>query len=156
MPRTVSFCLLAALILSPAASWAKVNKDLTYSYQAIWSTAVRMLRADRGYKITDKDKDSGYILFIYPGSGSVKECTASMELLRTTDENGYDIVRVLLNIAHQPSYVALHLLDRLERKLLDERGDPPPRTKPKKKPTPPKKDEKNKGEDRRPGEKQAH
>ena len=138
MLRTVSLWLLAAVLLWPGTGWAKIKKDLTYSYSAVWTTTIRLLRADRGYKITDKDRESGYVLFVYPGNGSVKECHAALEIVRARDENGYSVVRVMLEIAHQPSYIALDLLDRLERKLTEERGEAPPRRRdPPPKPDPP-------------------
>ena len=118
--------LVALSMLSSAPALAKSTKDLTYGYDTIWTTTVRFLRADRGYKITDRDSDSGYILFIYPGTGSVKECSAALELVPTVNEDGHDVIRLQLGIAHQPSYIEISLLDRLERKLLDERGEPPP------------------------------
>jgi hypothetical protein len=114
-------------LLLPASAAAKSTRDLNYGYAAVWTTAIRFLRADRDYKITDRDKEAGYILFVYPGSGSVKECHASLEIVSTVDQNDYVVTRLLLKIAHQPSYVELHLLDRLERKLVDERGEAAPR-----------------------------
>jgi hypothetical protein len=130
------------LLLVPGLAAAKSTKNLTYAFNTIWTTAVRLLRADRGYKITDRDKESGYILFVYPGRGSVKECAAALELVPSLDDNGYKVIRVQLEIAHQASYVEFDLLDRLERKLREERGEPPPARKPEKdKPKPPAKDE---------------
>ena len=52
------------------------------------------------------------------------ECARS--LVVETDGNGYKVVRAVLQIASQPAYVEVDLLDRLERKLLEERGQPPP------------------------------
>lgn len=119
--------------LAAAWLWAGANpamaaseKSLDYRYDTIWSAAVRLIRADKGYVIKDRDRENGYIIFVYPGSGAVKECTASMELVRITDDRGYRRVRVKLSIAHQPSYIEVHLLDALEQKLREEQGSPPP------------------------------
>lgn len=148
--RRATVALPLLLLLLPAPAAAKSTKNMTYGFNAIWTTAVRLLRADRGYKITDRDKDSGYILFVYPGRGSVKECTAALEIVPSLDDNGYEVIRVQLEIAHQASYVELDLLDRLERKLREERGEPPPARKPEKDtPKPPAKD-KQKPEDKPP------
>ena len=134
--------LLLALLLLPAAprpAEAKMGKTFTYRYKVIWSTAIRLIRADKSYKVGDKDKENGYILFTYPGQGAVKECSATMELFPTVDRDGYKRVEVKLRIAHQPSYIELHLLDALEKKLNDEQGDPPPAQRaPQKKPRSPK------------------
>jgi hypothetical protein len=122
---------VAGALALPRPAAAKISKDFTYTYGVVWSTAIRLIRADKGYEITDKDKANGYVLFIYPGSGSVEKCAASMELFRVKAQDGTQRVRVQLTIAHQPSYVALHLLDTLETKLRQERGEPPrPRKKP--------------------------
>jgi hypothetical protein len=133
--------LLLALLLLPAAprpAEAKMGKTFTYRYKVIWSTAIRLIRADKSYKVGDKDKENGYILFTYPGRGAVKECSATMELFPTVDQDGYKRVEVKLRIAHQPSYIELHLLDALEKKLSDEQGDPPPAQRaPQKKPKSP-------------------
>jgi len=141
MARSATALLLACLALAPATAGAKSTRDFTYSYQALWTTTIRLLRVDRGYKVTDQDPSNGFILFVYPGTGSVTECHGSLELMAVTDVNGYKVVRVVLQIAHQPSYVEVDLLDRLEQKLLDERGQPPPhrRDPPADKPKKPKK-----------------
>ena len=134
--------LIVPLLLTgtPAPASAKSQKDLGYTYDVVWSTTVRFLRADRGYKITDKDKDNGFVLFVYPGAGSIKECNASLEMLRTTDDEGRKQIRLQLTIQHQPSYIEVHLLDTLEEKLRDEQGAPPqsapPAPPPKKEPAP--------------------
>jgi len=79
----------------------------------------------RGYRITDKDREAGYVLFVYPGDGAVKECAASLELLRVVDEAGLERVRLQLSIASQPSYIEVHLLDQLEQKIIEEQGRRP-------------------------------
>ena len=151
----ITALLLAGVLLLPATATAKTKKDLTYSFKAVWTTAIRMLRADRGYKITDKDRDSGYILFVFPGSGSVKECRASLEIVDTVDENRFKVVRLQLEIAHQPSYIELDLLDRLESKLREERGGPPPpKVQDKERPGPQPKD-KDKDKDNQPRQEQT-
>ena len=120
--------LLGLLVgLAPAAH-AKSNKRLGYRFDTVWSSAVRLIRVDRGYTLKDKDKENGFILFVFPGSGAVKACPASMELVRVRGQSGEPLIQVQLNIAHQPSYVEIHLLDTLERKLQQEQGPPPPYT----------------------------
>lgn len=133
-----TFLFLTFCWTPPAA--AKSTKTLAYRYPVVWSTTIRFLRADRGYKIEDKDKENGYVLFVFPGKGAVKDCAAALELFQITDEEGAQKVRLQLNIAHQPSYVEIHLLDQLESKLREERGAPRPEPVPppkKKEPAPP-------------------
>ncbi len=118
--------LVMSLLLWATPAWAaKSQKTFTYSYDVVWSTLVRLLRADRGYPITDRDKDNGYLLFTYPGTGGVKECPASVEILKIKEEDRVRRVRVQLLIAHQPSYIQVQLLDALERKLIEEQGQEP-------------------------------
>ncbi|MCC6749717.1 MAG: hypothetical protein IT371_18775 [Deltaproteobacteria bacterium] len=129
---------LAALASSGSAA-AKATRSLDWSFSAIWSSTIRLLRVDRGYKVTDKDKENGFILFVFPGAGAVKECAANLEIIPVTDEHGYRRIRLQLAIAHQPSYIEVQLLDDLERKLQEEHGRPPPpkRKEPEQKPKPP-------------------
>jgi hypothetical protein len=145
MRRLVTLLLLSGL-LAPGAALAKSEKTLEYTYRSIWSASIRFLRADRGYPIKDKDRENGYILFVYPGSGSVKECMASLEIIPVVDENGFERIKLSLGIQHQPSYIEVHLLDKLEQKLRDELGSPPPP----RKPAPEKKPEKEKPEKEKP------
>ena len=134
-----------ALIALPSAALAKTSRDLEYRYKTIWTSIIRLLRADLSYKITDQDKESGYILFVYPGEGRVKQCSASMEVL-PIQEDGNAKIRVQLNIAHQPSYIEIHLLDKLEDKLREEQGPPQPR--PVKKPPDDEPKDKDQGKDK--------
>lgn len=136
--------LAMALILLPSLAHADAKRDLGYTYDAIWSTAVRYIRVDKRFPLGDKDKDTGYIFFTYPGSGAVKACPASLELIRRTNDEGYLQVRVQLTIAHQPAYVELQFLNGLVDKLGREQGvAPPPRKAPSKNP-PPRDDPKDK------------
>ncbi len=118
--------IIIALTAMSSPGWAKVDKTLSYPYEVIWSTAIRFLRADKDYKVTDKDRDNGFILFIYPGTGSVKKCSASLELVPFFDEKRQKKISVKAQIAHQPSYIEAHLLNQLEQKLREEQGEPPP------------------------------
>ena len=134
--RDLAAALVVAASLLPAPSSAKSQKTFSYSFEAIWSTTIRFIRADKGYTIKDQDKANGYVLFIYPGSGSVKECAASLELFKITDDDGVKRIRVQLSIAHQPSYLEVYFLDTLETKLQEEQGQPtekkpPPKEEPK-------------------------
>jgi len=131
----LTLTVVVAALLVPSAAEARSEKTFDWSYSAVWSSAIRLIRADRGYTIKDKDRDNGYILFVYPGDGAVKQCGASLEIFEATDEHGKR-VRVRLTIEHQPSYVELQLLDALERKLQDEQGAPPRKQPPKPKEPP--------------------
>jgi hypothetical protein len=137
MASTAIAMVLGLLTASPAL--AKSERSLDYSYKAVWSTAIRLIRVDRGYPVSDKDKDNGYILFVFPGKGSVKKCAASLELVPAKNSQGEAQIKLKLRIQHQPSWVELQFLDHLERKLRSEQGPPPPRRVRGKKPDKPKK-----------------
>lgn len=126
----------AFVLLSLAATNAVADNKITvpYRYNAVWSTAVRFIRVDSRYEITDKDKESGYILFVFPGTGAQKRCPASLEVIHSSaDETAHHSVTVRVKIASQPSYIEIHLLEQIERKLRAEQGPPqrqhPPRKK---------------------------
>ncbi len=135
--------LLAVTLMWPGASFAENEKVFDYRYESVWSAAVRLIRADKGYPVKDQDRENGYILFVFPGEGSVKECTASLQIFRIVDDRRYRKVKAKLNIQHQPSYVEVAFLDKLEQKLRDDYGSPPPPEKEpdKEKPKPPPKDQ---------------
>ena len=140
----VTLTLLA--FMSPSSAQARMNeKSLTYPVESIWKTAVRLLVADLGYRIKDKDKESGYILFVYPGStkgkAKAKEYGGAMQFVSFVDPQGLRMVSVKLDIAGQPSYIMVQILDKLEHKLRSEQGPPPAAEKAKKK------KEKKKGDD---------
>lgn len=128
--------VLASLHLAvPSSAEAKSVKTVGYRYAEVWSTAIRLLRVDNNFTIKDKDKDSGYILFVYPGDGRYKKCPGALELVQIPEAQDQPVrVRVQLEIEHQPSYVAVHLLEKLETKLRVEQG--PPRS-PRPNPSPP-------------------
>ncbi|MBK6846937.1 MAG: hypothetical protein IPG96_05095 [Proteobacteria bacterium] len=118
---------LALLVAAPAS--AQTTRVVGYRYERVWLSAMRLLRVDSHYKVTDKDRENGYILFIFPGSGAVKECPASLEVIRLDAPSGDASapgVKLQLDIEHQPSYVELQLLDRLEQKLEADYGPPRP------------------------------
>jgi hypothetical protein len=136
--------LIAAIwgLLGVDGAAARTIKSVGYHFSAVWSGAVRMIRVDRRYPITDKDRKNGYILFTHPGNGAQKTCPASLELFEFKDAYGRLRIRMQLSITNQPSYVEAHFLDKLQQKLFRELG-PAPNRKPKK-PKKPDEDDKKK------------
>ncbi|HVH97373.1 MAG TPA: hypothetical protein VM869_01630, partial [Enhygromyxa sp.] len=37
------------------------RRVLSYPFEQVWPTAIRYLRIDRGYKVTDRDEEAGYM-----------------------------------------------------------------------------------------------
>jgi hypothetical protein len=123
--RRLSLGLLFAALLAtlvPATAHARKQQDHTYRFEQVWSAAVRMVRVDLRYPIEDQDPSIGYVLFQYQDRG--RAFPGSIELVRTRVE-GVDYIRTVVQIPSMPSYVEQMLLDRLERKLRAEFGDPP-------------------------------
>jgi hypothetical protein len=111
-------------LLLPGVAHARKQTDHRYVFEQVWSAAVRMVRVDLRYPIDDQDPSIGYVLFQYQDRG--RGYPGSIELVRTEVE-GVEYVRTVVQIPSMPSYVEQMMLDRLERKLRAEFGDPPER-----------------------------
>jgi hypothetical protein len=72
--------------------------------------------------IVEKDADAGYVLFDLKEEG--KTFRGALELV-PFEKDGRQNVRLILRIEDRPEYVEVGMLDRLERKLRGERGQPP-------------------------------
>lgn len=116
--------LMVGTLLLPVTSQAKKTEDFRHSYEQVWGAAIRLIRVDQGYPIKDRDEDVGYFLFDYRDEGHTYP--GSVELLRIEDK-GAGSVRVVIQIPAMPSYIERMLLDKLEKKLIDEYGEPAPR-----------------------------
>ncbi|HBQ18094.1 MAG: hypothetical protein RLO52_43070 [Sandaracinaceae bacterium] len=134
--------VLAPLGMTSTAA-ARTSDAYTYSFDQTWRAAVRLIAVDFRFPINDRDEDIGYILFQYQEGGRAHH--GSLELVRSQDDNGTPVVRVVMQVNAMPSYVERHLLDRLRRKLTDEYGTPPPSRRPE--PAPPAAPGEDEGED---------
>jgi hypothetical protein len=113
---------------------ARSASVLPYPLPDVWSSAVRFIRVDRGYVVREKDQGSGYILFELNEGG--KSYRGSLELIRSTDEEGRDATRASVSLPDLPRHWEGMLLDKLGLKLREERGTPAPPP-PRKPPTEP-------------------
>jgi hypothetical protein len=120
--RSASIAIVL-LLLSPATGQAKKSEDFKHTYEQVWGTAIRLIRVDQGYPIKDRDESIGYFLFDYRDDG--RSHPGSVELVRIEAEDGGSI-RVVIHIPAMPSYIERMLLDKLEKKLMDEYGEPAP------------------------------
>lgn len=120
--------ILLAFTRPPDAN-ASVAYTSPYSFDQTFGTGLRLLRVDMGFKILEKDKDLGFIMFEYssPESGN-KIYTGSMELIST--KNG---VHVTVQIPQMPQYHERMIVDALAKKLTNEHGEPPKQEKDKNK-----------------------
>ncbi len=112
-----------ALALSwPALGWARASSDLGFSVAEVFSSAVRFVRVDKGCKVLDKDGDAAYVNFECVEDEHTKR--GSIEIFAT----GKRAVRVQVSLGDDPHYTELRFLELFERKLREERGNPPPPT----------------------------
>ncbi len=119
--------LMTFALLCPATGQAKKTADFRHTYDQVWGAAIRMIRVDQGYPIKDRDQSVGYFLFDYRDDS--RTYPGSVELVRIEDQGGGPI-RAVIQIPAMPSYIERMLLDKLEKKLRDEYGEPAPPKKP--------------------------
>ena len=124
-PRTVTGAILAAFALLAAAAGAeaKSSYESPYGYERTWNAALRLVRVDNGWKITEKDETSGYLLFEYAAPQTAKSTPGSFELVKPQDPEG--AVSVLVQLPQMPHYHEQVILDALASKMRHEYGDPP-------------------------------
>jgi hypothetical protein len=113
--------LLAALILWAHCATARVGGECEYSKAQTYSGALRYLRVDLGYEVTERDPDAAYLIFRYQLPGQNKAtATGTVEIV---DADGH--VKLFVQIPSMPEYHERVLRDGLVRKLHDEYGEPP-------------------------------
>jgi hypothetical protein len=129
--------LASALWLVPGATWARAIDVASYPITSVWPAAVRFLRVDRSFPVREKDETTGYVLFEY--TDGPKPCKGSLELIRTTDQEGREATRIAISIPELPRRYEQMLLDKFVAKLRDDHGPPapPPRKPEASPPTPP-------------------
>lgn len=127
--------LLIALVLPVSfLAWsgdvrASASHASLYTFDQTYSTALRLLRVDLGFKVTEKDAENGYILFEYTSPESGKRvCAGAIELVK-----GKQRVQVTVQIPAMPQYHEQMIADALAKKLTTDYGEPPK----KKDPAPP-------------------
>lgn len=119
------------------------RRILSYPLEQVWPTAIRYLRIDRGYEVTDRDADAGYILFTFPLDGG-RVGSGSVEMFATEDPAGRESVGISVNTGSGPVHLPNSILDGIAAKVRAERGQPPPpKAKPKPDEQPPEQDDPN-------------
>ena len=124
----VGGALVFAIVLSGESASAKSSYDSAYGYDRTWNCALRMVRVDMGFKITEKDDANGYLLFEYKSQESAKPSNGSIELIRGRESDGP--VHVVVQLPQMPTYHEQVLVDDLARKLRLEYGEPPQKRRP--------------------------
>jgi hypothetical protein len=113
----------AAVALTALGASAKSSYESPYGYDRTWNAALRLVRVDNGWKVTEKDDHNGYLLFDYTSPGNGKANPGMMELVRGRDPDAP--VSVLVQLPAMPHYHEQVLLDALAAKMRREYGDPP-------------------------------
>lgn len=108
----------AGLIALPDAT-ARAAFDSPYTLEQTYNAALRYVRIDRGYKVTEKDPNAAYVLFEYQDT-SGKESPGAIELVPASGQ-----VKVVVQLPKMPRYHEQVLADGLAKKLRDELGEPP-------------------------------
>src|SRR5579862_3460948 len=111
----------ALVIATPGAADAKSAYESPYGYERTWNAALRLVRVDNGWKVTEKDDQSGYLIFDYKSPESTKPTPGSLELVRGSQGEG--TVSVLVQLPQMPRYHEQVLLDALASKMRHEYGD---------------------------------
>ncbi len=119
----LSGAAIAAALAVAAGADAKSTYDSPYGYDRTWNAALRLVRVDNGWKITEKDETNGYLLFDYAAPQSAKATPGSLELVRGRESD--NAVSVLVQLPQMPHYHEQVILDSLASKMRREYGDPP-------------------------------
>jgi len=117
----------AAVALTAPGASAKSTYESPYGYERTWNAALRLVRVDNGWKVTEGDDKNGYLLFEYTSPGGGKANPGTMELVKGRDSDAP--VSVLIQLPAMPQYHEQNLLNELATKMRREYGDPPVRRK---------------------------
>src|ERR1700722_3062321 len=90
----------AAVALTAPGASAKSTYESPYGYDRTWNAALRLVRVDNGWKVTENDEKNGYLLFDYKSPSGDKAYPGSMELVRARAEDG--AVSVLVQLPAMP------------------------------------------------------
>lgn len=108
----------AGLIALPDAT-ARASFDSPYTLNQTYNTALRYVRIDKAFKVTEKDPNAAYVLFEYRDP-SGKDSPGAIEMIPTPQS-----VKVVVQLPKMPKYHEQVIADGLEKKLRDELGEPP-------------------------------
>ncbi len=118
----------AAIAMTTTGADAKATYESPYGYERTWNAALRLVRVDNGWKISEKDQANGYLLFEYRPPSTTKTTSGSLELVRGRD--GDSAVSVLVQLPQMPRYHEQVILDALASKMRREYGDAPEHKRP--------------------------
>ena len=132
-PVLIALCIAAALWWPHVPAAARKQQELRYSYDQVWNTALRLIRVDLRLPVTDRDREAGYLLFDY--LDHEKRYAGSIEVIRAAPDKPLPVTAAV-QVQGMPGYVEAMILDKLDRKLHADYGEPV-RPKPPEKPVEP-------------------
>ena len=121
--------LLTLAVLVATRARASVEAESLYTKAQTYNAALRYLRVDLGYEVTEKDPDAAYLLFRLSPEGKKTQVSGSFEIVEQKDS-----VRFYVRLPELPTYREAVLSDGLLKKLRTEYGEPPRRQAPKPRP----------------------
>jgi hypothetical protein len=121
-PRTLTFRLVALGLFLAAASLGRAALESRYSRTQVFQTAVRLVRVEHGYPISEKDEASGYFLFEYPVDGADHGTPGSVEVVEQDAS-----VLLIVRVPALPEYHERRLAEAVLEKLKSDYGEPRPK-----------------------------
>jgi hypothetical protein len=122
----VRFQSLAAFLLAwSLTAEARVEQNCDYTKSQVFNSALRFIRVDNGYPVSEKDEASGYLLFGYRKNNSADTTPASFEIIEHESA-----VQVVVRIPELPEEYERLLVRRFFDKLRADYGEPRPRKPP--------------------------
>lgn len=119
MRKLCGLLILGAWLLMGSLAVAKTTESVPGEYDAVWSTAVKLIRVDYDMKVVDKDKDAGFVIFLYKDNRG-KESRATLEITHEkTDDKSAASQRIVVNIPGASSLEERAFITDLRRKLRD-------------------------------------
>ncbi len=117
----LSCCALGSLVFCSGFATAKALHDSPYNYRQTFGSALRLVKVDLGYDVTETNSEWGYVMFEYtsPDSGKRKN-RGSLQFVR-----GKDKIQVAVQVPSMPSYHEQIIVQKLKQKLASEHGNPP-------------------------------
>lgn len=123
LPKGILALLGMSLVLSLSlSSQAAHTEKVGHSTIRVYRTALRYLRINKRFKVTEKDEVSGYLLFEYPGEKGAKSSRGSIEVVDT--ESGSLLI---VRIENYPRYYEEYLAAGVMTKLKDQYGASEPK-----------------------------
>jgi hypothetical protein len=123
VPRAAAILFAAGAVLGASGTaLGKSHLIVPYPFEAAWPGALRFVRVEKGWKVSEQDKEAGFIRFELVEDR--KPHAATLEVIRLRDAEERDVVRLQLQANDLARFQEAPILEQLARKLKDELGPP--------------------------------